>query len=443
MTRRIILFLIIGWFALLKGQASPEVTTAEHSWSLTMSGGVYHPLIYSPTQELLTGMMGVGTKYYFTPAFSLGIEADYLFANRRRLQSRDPRFFAHLNVGLNTLNLFGTSKNKLHRFNIEPTASIGWGHNFTGKGISRDEGGSYFVSKLSIDFYYFLNATRSWGLSLRPAVLYDLRSENESSQIEYSMRRASLLCTIGIVHRWNAKKTLYKEIQPPTPVKPETILVVKRDTIRTIVEPPHTSPTTPILPVQETNRSPKAKEEIALPPSDFWAMQEREMKEKARKKRGRSKRTRNQYEESTFDIDAKTSPSLLETSDSTATSPKDSTAFAEKWPTPTPESDYTIAFAKARSTVVSAQFSTIEKIGRYLTDHPKSKITIRAYIANDNEQNKKRNLGILRAEAIKFILIARYGIDYRSIDARSAGTAGFYKNTNRNRIAICTITNEE
>ena len=93
--------------------------------------------------------------------------------------------------------------------------------------------------------------------------------------------------------------------------------------------------------------------------------------------------------------------------------------------------------------MVSSQFSAIEKIGRYLTDHPKSKITIRAYIANDNEQNKKRNLGILRAEAIKFILIARYGIDYRRIDARSAGTAGFYKNTNRNRIAICTITNEE
>ena len=48
------------------------------NWSVTVAGGVGHPLIYHPHPKLLTPSLGVGLKKQLTAAFSLGMDVDYV-----------------------------------------------------------------------------------------------------------------------------------------------------------------------------------------------------------------------------------------------------------------------------------------------------------------------------------------------------------------------------
>ena len=77
-----LLFTLLAGTALVSARAQyTAFPKFSDNWSVTVAGGVVHPLIYEPQPKLLTPTLTVGMKKQLTSAFSLGVDVDYVSWN--------------------------------------------------------------------------------------------------------------------------------------------------------------------------------------------------------------------------------------------------------------------------------------------------------------------------------------------------------------------------
>lgn len=346
------------------------------NWSATMAGGIVHPIVYEPQTQLLTHTFTMGMKKQLTSSFSLGLDLDYISWNNKLPRARYERTQILLVGGFNLGNLIYGYEGKPKSFDVEAKASAGWGHVFN---MSRRHGedANYLVSKFGVDFTYNFGSRRRWGIGVRPGVRFDLRNDGKSDYENFNANRAEFDISLGLTYRFGARK------QPSIFEPPVTVSASQHDDLLEALRFLHKDVADRDATISQQNQR--------------IAQLEAQLAQRA------------------------TAPSPA--------APKVSRQL-----------ETVISFGAGRMVVDAPQYPNVERVAVYLKKHPRARVVVRGYASPNGNFATNKRIAQLRAEAVKNLLIAQYGISKDRIDAAGQGIGDLFLEPEWNSVAICTIT---
>ena len=98
-----------------------------------------------------------------------------------------------------------------------------------------------------------------------------------------------------------------------------------------------------------------------------------------------------------------------------------------------------VAFPFNQSDVQTSQMPSLEHAANYLKDNPDAKITVNGYASPEGTEEYNLQLSQRRADAVKNILVDKYGIAADRINAIGHGVGDVFSVPSWNRVGICTI----
>lgn len=98
-----------------------------------------------------------------------------------------------------------------------------------------------------------------------------------------------------------------------------------------------------------------------------------------------------------------------------------------------------VAFPFNQSDVQSSQMPSLEHVAKYLKDTPNANITVNGYASPEGTEEYNLQLSQRRADAVKDLLVSKYGIAASRINAVGHGVGDIFSEPAWNRVGICTI----
>ena len=98
-----------------------------------------------------------------------------------------------------------------------------------------------------------------------------------------------------------------------------------------------------------------------------------------------------------------------------------------------------VAFRFNQSDVEASQMASIEHVANYLKDNPDVNVTINGYASPEGTEEYNLKLSQRRADAVKKILVDKYGIASTRINTIGHGVGDIFSEPAWNRVGICTI----
>ena len=98
-----------------------------------------------------------------------------------------------------------------------------------------------------------------------------------------------------------------------------------------------------------------------------------------------------------------------------------------------------VAIPFNQSDVQTSQMPSLEHAANYLKDNPDAKITVNGYASPEGTEEYNLQLSQRRADAVKNILVDKYGIAADRINAIGHGVGDVFSVPAWNRVGICTI----
>ena len=98
-----------------------------------------------------------------------------------------------------------------------------------------------------------------------------------------------------------------------------------------------------------------------------------------------------------------------------------------------------VAFPFNQSDVQTSQMPSLEHVANYLKNNPDASITVNGYASPEGTEEYNLQLSQRRADAVKNILVDKYGIAASRINAIGHGVGDIFSEPAWNRVGICTI----
>ena len=98
-----------------------------------------------------------------------------------------------------------------------------------------------------------------------------------------------------------------------------------------------------------------------------------------------------------------------------------------------------VAFRFNQSAVETSQMPSIEHVANYLKNNPSVNVTINGYASPEGTEEYNLKLSQRRADAVKSILVDKYGIAATRINTVGHGIGDIFSEPAWNRVGICTI----
>ena len=98
-----------------------------------------------------------------------------------------------------------------------------------------------------------------------------------------------------------------------------------------------------------------------------------------------------------------------------------------------------VAFPFNQSDVQASQMPSLEHVANYLKSNPDASITVNGYASPEGTEEYNLQLSQRRADAVKNILVDKYGIAASHINAIGHGVGDIFSEPAWNRVGICTI----
>jgi outer membrane protein OmpA-like peptidoglycan-associated protein len=102
-----------------------------------------------------------------------------------------------------------------------------------------------------------------------------------------------------------------------------------------------------------------------------------------------------------------------------------------------------VAFPFNQSDVQSSQMPSLEHVANYLKNNPDANITVNGYASPEGTEEYNLQLSQRRADAVKDILVNKYGIAANRINTIGHGVGDIFSEPAWNRVGICTIDESE
>lgn len=179
------------------------------NWSVTVGGGIYHPMLYKI--KYLADCSGAGGTFelrkQMSPIVGIGLGVDGYYRMSRK-ERQDPRSLIGPVLHVNLMNLFGGYTGRPRLFEVEIEGMAAWGHLYRGTTSYYFPDENWFAAKGGFTFMFNLGRARAWGVSLRPALAADLISQPPTpgsvthSPFPLSRARADLQFYAGVTYRF-------------------------------------------------------------------------------------------------------------------------------------------------------------------------------------------------------------------------------------------------
>ena len=98
-----------------------------------------------------------------------------------------------------------------------------------------------------------------------------------------------------------------------------------------------------------------------------------------------------------------------------------------------------VAFPFNQSDVQTSQMPSLEHVANYLKNNPDASITVNGYASPEGTEEYNLQLSQRRADAVKTVLVDKYGIAASRINAIGHGVGDIFSEPAWNRVGICTI----
>ncbi len=99
-----------------------------------------------------------------------------------------------------------------------------------------------------------------------------------------------------------------------------------------------------------------------------------------------------------------------------------------------------VHFPVNKTAISTDQQPNVERIAAYMKSHPEAKCTINGYASKDGPADHNIKLAEGRAASVKDMLVKKYGIDAKRINAQGQGISDMFDELSWNRVSICEIT---
>ncbi len=101
-----------------------------------------------------------------------------------------------------------------------------------------------------------------------------------------------------------------------------------------------------------------------------------------------------------------------------------------------------VHFKIGKSVIESSQVPNVERVATYMKKNPKATVSVLGYASKDGNQEANERLAAARAQAVKTMLVNKYGIAADRINAKGCGVSEAYDELEWNRVSECTIVTE-
>ena len=98
-----------------------------------------------------------------------------------------------------------------------------------------------------------------------------------------------------------------------------------------------------------------------------------------------------------------------------------------------------VHFPINKTGVTADQQPNVERIAAYMKSHPEATCTINGYASKDGPADHNIKLAEGRAASVKDMLVKKYGIDAKRINAQGQGISDMFDELSWNRVSICEI----
>ncbi len=98
-----------------------------------------------------------------------------------------------------------------------------------------------------------------------------------------------------------------------------------------------------------------------------------------------------------------------------------------------------VHFPVNKTAISTDQQPNVERIAAYMKSHPEANCTINGYASKDGPADHNIKLAEGRAASVKDMLVKKYGIDAKRINAQGQGISEMFDELSWNRVSICEI----
>jgi|GEM_PF-8246 len=436
---------VILTLALLMGVAAAQAESLEASkftdnWSITLKGGGVAPFQRYAVFKNARGIFGAEIRKQITPIFGLGVEGEWTI---NTTSWNDPRswwgpknhnIIDHQQVGMfgafNLSNLFGGYKGAPRFFELEALYGAGWFHAYHGSESANYYGNDYnsWYTKAGLNLNFNVGASKALTISVKPSIMWDMNGDIND---DYATGLAE----------WNV-------YGPGTGVGAAGTYAntgLYNDNGKYFYNWQKGEP-----------RNDKSR----CNADHAWLQLELGLTYHFKNSNGYRYFTFCPYKYSQADIDAlngqindwrNKANSLQGDLDAAnarnAQLQRDLDACRNQKPvvenTVVDKSkEYLkilVHFLVNKTNITKDQQPNVERVASYMKNHPNSTVTIQGYASPEGPKDNNIRLANGRAEAVKNMLIKKYGIDASRIDAKGCGETDMFEELSWNRVSICEI----
>lgn len=376
MKRIFIGFMICTAAIAAKAQTSVEGNKFTDNWSIGFNAGGTTPFSHSAFFKNMRPVFGANLNKQFTPA--LGMTAEVMGSI-----NTTPSSTAFDNASLNLLgrvnlnNLFIGYQGTPRFFEVEALGGLGYMRYINDDSHGADR--NTLISKVGFNFNFNLGESKTWTVALRPALVYDLHQQTNSS-LQFNANQAAWEITAGLVYHFKSSngERYFTFVQPYNQAEVDG------------------------LNAQINNLRQEVESKSAL---------------------------LNQSEQEKKDL-----KTALE-----AANNKEPQIIKETIDNSKHSLESVITFRQGRNTVDASQLPNVERIATYMKNHKNATVTIMGYASPEGSAEVNARIAKQRAEAVRSALVNKYKIAASRITAEGQGVGSMFEEPDWNRVSICTI----
>ena len=379
--------LFLGAMVAISTQARETVEGSKlgDNWSLGVAGGVYTPIKNHAFLGSMRPTFNLTLAKQITPIYGLGVEGTALFAGSKFYGVHSSTAFDGLHVSLlnqiNLSNLFGGYKGAPRPIEWVAVYGLGWGHQY----MANAKDYNYATSKAGLNINFNFGKTQAWQFNIKPAVVWNLEGNHyygggapTCSGVEYNANCAALELTVGATYKFkNSNGTHNFKLARLYDQSEVDALNAKINDLRS------------------------------------------EMK-RQKGEMGEKDKTIKTLQEQLNDARNKAPQVIREKS-------------TDK------ELESVVTFAQGKSTIATSQLPNVERVATYLKNHTGARVVIKGYTSPEGSADINARIAKARAEAVKDLLVKKYGIAENRIEASGQGVGNMFSEPDWNRVSISTI----
>lgn len=345
------------------------------NWSVGVRAGGVTPFKHSAFLKNMRPAVGLELSKQLTPVFGLGIEGMGYINTSSSKTAIDGSNFSLLGK-TNLTNLLGGYLGEPRFFEMEAVLGAGWMHAY----MNGDGDDNTWSTKVGMNFNFNLGEAKAWTFALKPALVYDMDGDFAEHKSRFNANNAFVELTAGLIYHF--KNSNGKHHFGHAKAYSQSEIDALNSDINDL-----------------RSRLNADKEELA------------------------SLNAKNRELGALLDECRNKKPVVQKVVETSATRMLESV----------------VTFRQGKATIDNSQLPNVERIGTFMKKNKEAKVVIKGYASPEGSAEINERIALARANAVKDMLIKKYGISSERILAQGQGVGNMFSDPDWNRVSICTI----